>query len=150
MTELFARFARRVSVLTGTPAAFLLAVLVIVVWVITGPLAGFSNTWQLIINTGTTIVTFLMVFLIQNSQNREAQATQLKLDELIRALAQANNRVIDIEDASDEELERLRGRFQRLHEHVGEVMDPNAGAAADAAAEESFAAESAGAERTQR
>jgi low affinity Fe/Cu permease len=116
MAELFARFARRVSVLTGSPAAFL-----------------------------------LMVFLIQNSQNREAQATQLKLDELIRALAQANNRVIDIEDASDEELERLRGRFQRLHEHVGEVMDPRAGAAADAAVvEEPFAADSARAERAQR
>jgi low affinity Fe/Cu permease len=151
MTELFSRFARRVSVLTGSPAAFLLAVLVILVWVITGPLAGFSNTWQLIINTGTTIVTFLMVFLIQNSQNRESQATQLKLDELIRALTQANNGVIDIENASEEELARLHDRFQRLHERMGTVMDPNAGAAADAAlVEEPFAVDSARVERARR
>jgi low affinity Fe/Cu permease len=92
-----------------------------------------------------------MVFLIQNSQNRESQATQLKLDELIRAITQANNRVIDIEDASEEELARLRGRFQRLHERVGQVMDPTAGVAADAAVvEEPFTADSARAERVRR
>jgi low affinity Fe/Cu permease len=151
MKEGFARFARRISVLAGSPTAFLLALLLLVGWAVSGPLAHFSDTWQLIINTGTTIVTFLMVFLIQNSQNREAKATQLKLDELIRAVERASNRVINIEDASEEELDRLHARFQRLHARFSRVMDPDAGVASDAAeAEVPFAAEVHTAERVRR
>jgi low affinity Fe/Cu permease len=148
MKELFARFARCVSVIAGSPTAFLLSVLVIVVWATTGPLAKFSDTWQLIINTGTTIVTFLMVFLIQNSQNRESKATQLKLDELIRAVEQASNRVINIEEASEEELDRLHTRFQRLHERFARVMDPDEADAPDD--EEPFSADVAGTEMARR
>src|ERR687884_2365385 len=96
MRDRFSHFAARTGTIMGSYWAFLLAILTVVVWALTGPLFQFSNTWQLVINTGTTIVTFLMVFLLQNSQNREAQATQLKLDELIRAVDQANNQLIDM------------------------------------------------------
>jgi low affinity Fe/Cu permease len=112
MRDRFSHFAARTGEIMGSYWAFLLAILIVVVWVITGPLFHFSNTWQLVINTGTTIVTFLMVFLLQNSQNREAQATQLKLDELIRAVGQANNQLIDAEDATEEEREQLRQTYQ--------------------------------------
>jgi low affinity Fe/Cu permease len=88
------------------------------VWAITGPIFNFSDTWQLIINTGTTIVTFLMVFLIQNTQNRDAKAIHLKLDELIKAVKGARTRLVDLEDLSDEELEKLQGEFKRLHEQL--------------------------------
>jgi len=114
--------------MSGTYWAFLLAALVIVVWVVTGPLFGFSDTWQLVINTGTTIVTFLMVFLIQNTQNRDATAVQLKLDEIIRAIETASNRLIDIEDASDEELEHLRKVYQWRAEQAGEQHRTKKGA----------------------
>jgi low affinity Fe/Cu permease len=114
----FARFAAAASQLTGTYWAFLIAAAIIIVWAISGPIFGFSDTWQLVINTGTTIVTFLMVFLIQNSQNRESRATQLKLDEIIRAIQNASDRLIDIEGASEEDLERLQAVFRRRAEKV--------------------------------
>ncbi len=102
----FGRVATKVSDAMGSPWAFTLAVAVILVWVVTGPIFGFSDTWQLVINTGTTIVTFLMVFLIQNTQNRDAKATQLKLDELIRAIGDARNQLIGAELEPEELLER--------------------------------------------
>jgi low affinity Fe/Cu permease len=110
----FGRFAARISGWLGSKWAFVGAGLVIVVWALTGPLFGYSNTWQLVINTGTTIVTFLMVFLIQNTQNRDARAINLKLDELIRAIDQARNTMIDIENLSDLELDELHTRYEQL------------------------------------
>ena len=98
----------------GSAWAFVGALLIIVVWAITGPAFHFSDTWQLVINTGTTIVTFLMVFLIQNTQNRDAKAMHLKLDEVIRALKRARNEMVDLEDLSDEELNKLEEQFRRL------------------------------------
>jgi low affinity Fe/Cu permease len=114
----FGRLARAASCGLGHPTAFLVAMLVIVAWAASGPLCGFSNTWQLVINTGTTIVTFLMVFLIQNTQNRESQAVQLKLDELIRAVKGARNSLLDLEELSDEELQMFRDRYTRLAEQA--------------------------------
>lgn len=116
MNELFHRIARRTAEATGTAWAFLLAIGAIVVWLVTGPVFHFSDTWQLVINTGTTIVTFLMVFLIQNSQNHDAKAIHLKLDELIRALKAARNELVDLEEMSDQELARLEADFRRLRE----------------------------------
>lgn len=110
----FDRFARTWSKMAGKPIAFNVALLVILTWVITGPLFGFSDTWQLIINTATTIVTFLMVFLIQNSQNRDTDALQVKLDELIRAVEGANNELLDLEEIGDEELKLLRKQYLAL------------------------------------
>ena len=110
----FNRFARWTSRTTGHPVAFVAAVLIIVVWVVTGPLFGFSDTWQLVINTSTTIVTFLMVFLIQNSQNRDSEATQLKLDELIRAANGAHNGLLDLEELTEKDLERIKARYEEL------------------------------------
>lgn len=104
----FARLAVATSRISGRPTMFLLAVAVVLVWAVTGPLFGFSDTWQLVINTGTTIVTFLMVFLIQATQNRDTLALQLKLDELILATTAASNHIAGIEEASDEEIERAK------------------------------------------
>jgi len=112
--DFFRRFAHKTSTSVASPWAFAVASITIVVWGVTGPLFGFSDTWQLVINTGTTIVTFLMVFLIQNTQNRDAVAIHLKLDELIRALKGARNQLVDIEELSDEELEKLHAEFRRL------------------------------------
>jgi low affinity Fe/Cu permease len=112
--DAFHVFARRSSVVLGSPWAFILALLVIAVWAATGPMFHFSDTWQLIINTGTTIVTFLMVFLIQNTQNRDAKAVHLKLDELIRAVKGARNQLVDLEKLSDEELTKLEKEFERI------------------------------------
>jgi low affinity Fe/Cu permease len=112
----FRRFAEAVSRVVGSSRAFLVAVLCIAVWSVTGPLFHFSDSWQLVINTGTTIVTFLMVFLIQNTQNRDAKAIQLKLDELLRGVKGARNRLVHLEDLSDEELEKLRREFHELRE----------------------------------
>lgn len=103
----FGLFAQAVSRIAGRPATFLLALLIVIIWAVTGPLFGFSDTWQLVINTGTTIVTFLMVFLIQNTQNRDTLAIQLKLSELILAMKDVSNEFATIEDLSDEELEAL-------------------------------------------
>jgi low affinity Fe/Cu permease len=124
MNEMFRKFANKISIAVGMPWAFLLAVLIIVVWAITGPIFKFSDTWQLVINTGTTIVTFLMVFLIQNTQNRDAKAIHLKLDELIRSIGSARNTLVDLEDLSDEELERLQKEFERLRKQ--NVNEPQA------------------------
>ena len=111
---LFDRFAKWTSRTVGHPLTFAAAVLIIVVWAISGPIFGFSNTWQLAINTGTTIITFLIVFLIQNTQTRDSTAMQLKLDELIRAIEGAHNGLLDLEELSDEDLARLRTHFEAL------------------------------------
>jgi low affinity Fe/Cu permease len=112
--EIFRKFSHTASLLVGSPWAFLVACLVIVLWASTGPHFKFNNTWQLVINTGTTIVTFLMVFLIQNTQNRDARAMHLKLDELIRALKGARNKLVNLEEMSDAELDELQEQFQRV------------------------------------
>ena len=112
MDELFTRVASGISNIAGQPLAFTLALLTILVWGISGPLFGFSDTWQLVINTGTTIVTFLMVFLIQNAQNRDAAAIQAQLDELIRAIEGARNQFIGIEHLTEEQLEQIRGDIE--------------------------------------
>ena len=122
VSDAFRVFARRSSMMLGSAWAFSGAVLVILLWLVTGPTFHFSDTWQLIINTATTIITFLMVFLIQNTQNRDAKAVHLKLDEMIRALKGARNQLVDLEDLSDEELKKLEEQFQRLRkkaEHDG-------------------------------
>lgn len=110
----FQTFATRASVWVGSKWAFAGALLIIVVWAATGPYFRYSDTWQLVVNTATTVVTFLMVFLIQNTQNRDAKATHLKLDEIIRANRRADNKMIDIEKLSDEELEMLAGQFEQI------------------------------------
>jgi low affinity Fe/Cu permease len=110
----FYKIARKTSEAVGSPYASITAVAVIIIWVITGPIFQFSDTWQLVINTGTTIVTFLMVFLIQNSQNRDAKAVQIKLDELIRSIDAARNEVIDIENSSEKDLQKLQQDFSGL------------------------------------
>jgi low affinity Fe/Cu permease len=114
--RLLEKFSHQATKATGTSLAFILAVGVIVVWSITGPLFGFSDTWQLVINTGTTIVTFLMVFLIQRAQNKDAIAIHLKLNEIVAALEGASNRLIDVEDLSEAEIEALRKYYLRLIE----------------------------------
>lgn len=116
MNALFRRWAERTAVLAGSPLAFLLAFGIVLAWLVTGPIFHFSDTWQLVINTGTTIVTFLMVFLIQNQQNRDGAAMQLKLDELIRSTSAARNSMIDIEHLSDEQLRSLQEAFRRMAE----------------------------------
>jgi len=118
VTDAFRVFARRSSIMLGSAWAFAGAVLVIAVWLITGPTFHFSDTWQLIINTATTIVTFLMVFLIQNTQNRDAKAVHLKLDELIRAIKDARNELVDLEDLSDQELQKLETQFRRMRQRA--------------------------------
>ena len=112
--NIFGRFARETSRLSGRPATFILAVVVILAWLVTGPLFDYSDTWQLIINTSTTIVTFLMVFLIQNTQNRDAEAVQVKLDELLRSHAGAHNALMDLEELEERELDRIRAAYVRL------------------------------------
>jgi low affinity Fe/Cu permease len=114
MSELFRRFARKISEVLGRAEVFLGAVVLIVVWAVLGPIYHYSDTWQLVINTATTIVTFLMVFLIQNTQNRDAKAIQLKLDELIRGVQGARTGLVRLEELSDEELKELESSFERL------------------------------------
>lgn len=111
---LFTRFAKWTAHAAGQPAAFSLAVLVLIIWALTGPLFGFSDTWQLVINTGTTIVTFLMVFLIQNTQNRDSTALHVKIDELIRANKGAHNALLDLEELEEKDLDKLRGDYELL------------------------------------
>ena len=123
----FRLFARRSSMVLGSAWAFGIAILIIVIWGVTGPAFHYSNTWQLIINTGTTIVTFLMVFLIQNTQNRDAKAAHLKLDEIIRAVEGARNELIDLEKLADEDLTSLEKQFERVRkkaERNGKIPDP--------------------------
>jgi low affinity Fe/Cu permease len=135
VSDAFRIFARRTSTVLGSAWSFVVAILIIAIWGITGPTFHYSDTWQLIINTGTTIVTFLMVFLIQNTQNRDAKAMQLKLDEIIRALQGARNELVDLENLSDEDLAKLEKQFQRLRtlaEHTNHHRVKEAPAARDA------------------
>ena len=113
-TSWYSRFAKTAAHFCGRPRTFALAVAVILIWVVTGPLFGFSDTWQLVINTGTTIVTFLMVFLIQNTQNRDTEAIQVKLDELIRATQGAHNALLDLEELDEKTLDKFRGKYATL------------------------------------
>ena len=127
MNTFFRKFAHRVSLVVGSPWAFIVAVAVILIWALTGPLFHFSDTWQLVINTSTTIITFLMVFLIQNTQNRDARAFHLKLDELIRGVTTARNSLVDLEDLTDEELEKLQAEFQHFRERHKDDSQDNIG-----------------------
>jgi len=120
--ELFNRIAKATSRATGRPIAFILALTVIIVWAVTGPLFGFSDTWQLVINTGTTIATFLMVFLIQNTQNRDTAALQIKLDELIRVQTGAHNALLDLEELTEQQLDRFRERYEELAREAREKL----------------------------
>jgi low affinity Fe/Cu permease len=122
-SHLFSRLAKWASRAAGRPLGFALAVLVVLAWIVTGPIFGFSDTWQLVINTGTTIVTFLMVFLIQNSQNRDTEAIQLKLDELIRATRGAHNALLDLEELEERELDVFRARYVALARTARERSD---------------------------
>jgi low affinity Fe/Cu permease len=119
----FSRLARGAARVAGHPAAFLLAVAIIIGWAVLGPCFGFSDTWQLVINTGTTIVTFLMVFLLQNSQNRDTIAMQVKLDELVRAIQAAQNSVLNLEELDEDELERILQTYQRLGSAAREKIE---------------------------
>jgi len=118
----FAHFARRTATASGSPITFGFAVGIIVTWALTGPVFGFSDTWQLVINTSTTIVTFLMVFLIQNTQNRDSQAVQLKLDELIRSSEKGHNALMDLEELTDQELERIHRKYLQLADDAREQL----------------------------
>jgi len=121
--SLFTSFANHTAHAAGHPATFTLAVLIIIGWAVSGPIFHFSDTWQLIINTGTTIVTFLMVFLIQNTQNRDSQAMHLKLDEVIRALDGAHNTLLNLEDLEDQELQAIHKRYARLAQRARDALE---------------------------
>jgi low affinity Fe/Cu permease len=121
--DAFGVFARKTSTVLGSAWVFVCAILIIVVWAMTGPTFHYSDTWQLIINTGTTIVTFLMVFLIQNTQNRDAKAVHLKLDELIRALGPARNKLVDLEKLSDDELKKLEQEFEKTRKKAEDAKE---------------------------
>ncbi len=125
MNEFFRHYAERTAHAVGTYWAFLLALLTIVVWLITGPYFDYSDTWQLIINTGTTVVTFLMVFLIQNTQNRESRIVNLKLDELLRGVDGARTGMVQLDWMSDDELEHIHGEFHRLRDKYAPLVDDN-------------------------
>jgi low affinity Fe/Cu permease len=119
----FARVARFAANVAGSPQVFVAALAIIIVWAVTGPLFSFSDTWQLVINTSTTIITFLMVFLIQNTQNRDSVAMQLKLDELIRVTSGAHNALLDLEELGQEDLERIRGHYEALAREARQSLD---------------------------
>ena len=123
MNELFRRFAVRIAYLAGRPLAFFIALVIIISWALLGPAFGFSNTWQLFINTFTTIVTLLMVFLIQNTQNRDSKAMHIKLDELLKAIRGARNQLVNLEEMSDDEIEGLHREFQSLHDKYQKEVD---------------------------
>src|SRR5213082_1745637 len=125
VSDAFRIIARRSSIALGSAWAFAGALLVILVWVLTGPTFHFSDTWQLIINTATTVITFLMVFLIQNTQNRDAKAVHLKLDEVIRALKGARNQLVDLENLSDEELKKLEEQFKSMRKRAENDGSPS-------------------------
>ena len=114
--SVFTRFAKWAARATGKPATFIGAVFIIILWAVTGPIFDFSDTWQLVINTSTTIITFLMVFLIQNTQNRDTEAMQIKLDELIRAVETAQNTMMDLEELDETELDEIRAKYEKLAE----------------------------------
>ncbi|MGE0227267.1 MAG: low affinity iron permease family protein [Dehalococcoidia bacterium] len=140
MSELFGRASRAIAVRSGSPAAFLLAFGIVLAWAMTGPLVGFSDTWQLVINTGTTVITFLMVFLIQNTQNHDSAAVQLKLDELIHAVSGARDEMIDLEEQPTERLSQEQDRFRRVASRLGAASD-ELGQASERAAEAAAALE---------
>lgn len=118
----FRSFAHKTADLVGNPTTFFFALLTICIWIVSGPFFNYSDTWQLVINTATTIITFLIVFLIQNSQNRDAKAFHLKLDELIHAVRGARNELVDLEDCTDEELEKLQKEFKALHDKLNHKL----------------------------
>ena len=122
MNHVFSRFSRRIATWMAHPFAFSLALLAVILWAVSGPFFHYSESWQLVINTGTTIMTFLMVFLLQNIQNRDSRAVQLKLDELIRALTGARNELIDLENFTEEELERYCSEFSKIHQHYENAL----------------------------
>ena len=124
MNRFFRRFAQATANALGSHWAFSLAAAACLIWALTGPVFHYSNTWQLVINTATTVLTFLAVFLIQNTQNRNSLAVQLKLDELLRAVATARTSRVDLEDSTDEEIEKLRREFKRLHDRKGADAKP--------------------------
>src|SRR6185436_15686482 len=121
--SLFARFSRRAAAASGRSVTFAMAIAVIAVWAVTGPLFNFSDTWQLVINTGTTIITFLMVFLIQNTQNRDPAALQIKLDEIIRATRGARNAMLDLEEMDEKQLDHIRKEYLQIAEHARQHLD---------------------------
>lgn len=123
LRDAFRRFSHRTSEVVGSPIAFIVALIILIGWGVSGPLFHFSDTWQLVINTATTIITFLMVFLIQNTQNRDAKALHLKLDELIRSSYGARNSMVSLEELSDEDLDRLQTQFRRISEHYAQIAD---------------------------
>ena len=123
MKEFFRKFSQKTSGLVGSPGAFFASVVLLVVWAVLGPIFHYSDTWQLVINTITTVITFLIVFLIQNSQNRDAKALHLKLDELIRSIKSARNSLVNLEELSDDELERLQKQFKRISERYTKISD---------------------------
>ena len=118
----FTRFAKWAARATGKPGTFIGAASIIVLWALSGPLFDFSDTWQLVINTGTTIITFLMVFLIQNTQNRDTEAMQIKLDELIRAVGGAQNTMLDLEEMDEKELDRIRAEYEEMAQRAREKL----------------------------
>jgi low affinity Fe/Cu permease len=126
LRDRFHAFSRKTSEAVGSVWAFLCALGLVAIWSVTGPLFGFSDTWQLVINTGTTIVTFIMVFLIQSTQNRDAKAVHLKLDELIRAIRAARNDLIDLEELPERELDALAARFAKIHKKAHRMKSPEA------------------------
>ena len=123
MNDWFRKFANKTSEIIGSPWAFLIALLLTIAWAISGPFFGFSDTWQLVVNTASTISTGLIVFLIQNTQNRDAKAIHLKLDELLRGVEGARTGMVDLEDLSDEDLKKLQNEFQRLRERSPHLVD---------------------------
>lgn len=125
--HVFTKFAKWTSRVTGKPATFIAAVVIILIWALTGPVFHFSDTWQLVINTGTTIITFLMVFLIQNTQNRDTEALQVKLDELIRSSKAARNQVLNLEELDDDELDEIRLEYYELARKAHQELDERTG-----------------------
>lgn len=130
-TSWFTRFAKKISQVTGRPVTFVLATGAIVLWLVSGPVFGFSESWQLVVNTGTTIITFLMVFIVQNTQNRDTAAMQVKLDELIRVTKHAHKALLDIEELDQDELDRFHEKYEKLasrgrkHLQEGQIPDPD-------------------------
>ena len=122
LRSVFNLVAKKASYAAGTPWTFLGAVSIVLIWALTGPVFKFNDTWQLVINTGTTIITFLMVFLIQHSQNADTAAIQIKLDELIRATAEANNELLDLEELDEERLEEIRAEYERMAREAGDAL----------------------------
>jgi low affinity Fe/Cu permease len=121
--SVFTRFAKWAAHATGRPGTFIGAAVIIILWALTGPFFDYSDTWQLVINTSTTIVTFLMVFLIQNTQNRDTEAMHIKLDELIRSIESAQNTMIDLEELDDKELDRIRAEYESLAEKARKKLE---------------------------